>query len=73
MRPPHFVLGPLLTATKSQKERHRALINKLVRMVDGIALSDQQALEELMRMAVTRRSQAAEPMLGPEVVRMMLG
>ncbi|GLC56581.1 hypothetical protein PLESTB_001123300 [Pleodorina starrii] len=68
----NFILpGGNATGLASQ-EQHRIMLSKLVRMVDKLSLCDLEALEELMRLAVTGQSPSESPMLGPEIVRLML-
>ncbi|GLI59397.1 hypothetical protein VaNZ11_001278 [Volvox africanus] len=52
---------------------NRCMVNRLVLMVGDLALCDQEALEELIRLAVTGTKPEESPMFGPELVRMMLG
>ncbi|GIL77384.1 hypothetical protein Vretifemale_6845 [Volvox reticuliferus] len=52
---------------------NRCMVNRLVLMVGELALCDQEALEELIRLAVTGTKPEESPMFGPELVRMVLG
>lgn len=48
------------------------MINKLIEMVCDLALSDQEALSELMHLAVNGSKPGEAPMLDPQLVRVMV-
>jgi condensin complex subunit 1 len=61
-----------ITGPANQQKEHVSKVNKLVAMVEDLALCDQEALEELIRLAVNPPKSTEEPVLGAELIRVML-
>ncbi|EFJ48856.1 hypothetical protein VOLCADRAFT_104588 [Volvox carteri f. nagariensis] len=68
----NFLLPASIAGASTQKQQNACIVLKLTQMVDNLALCDQEALEELMRLAITGIAPGQSPVFGPDIVRIML-